>query len=292
MLYDELRKEVNGLTRVPIRLGPSQLRDDVTPPPVLYDIEDPWGRFDFDPNSRPWNDQLGDFAAAARPDRLIVATSRLDVAQASGALATVKPRVVGLEVENYGKAERQRLYRSRIDSLPRGLQPLARGAERQVLDRLATPLEIQKFFDALRNTGSRRTQEPDLDTLLRRSTARTTRGRGRDPACDDARNRGGAQSSVRACCRARAYRSCDPVPRPAACVLPRARNASREPSSAGAGRSPQGETRYRPPFDAYEAFEGPLVEEHDALWEQQRRLSNRSNGSRGTGRPRAFGRAR
>jgi hypothetical protein len=43
MLYDELRKVTPGLTRVPIRLGPSQLRDDTTPPPVLYDIEDPWG---------------------------------------------------------------------------------------------------------------------------------------------------------------------------------------------------------------------------------------------------------
>jgi hypothetical protein len=150
VLYDELRKAIPGLTRMPIRLGPSQLRDDTTPPPVLYDIEDPWGRFDFDPNSRPWNDQLGDFLAAARPDSMIIATSRLDVAQAAGVLPTIKPWVVGLEAENYGKVERQKLYRSRIDSLPRDLRPLARGSERQVLDNLATPLEIQKFFDALR----------------------------------------------------------------------------------------------------------------------------------------------
>lgn len=150
MLYEELRKEIHGLTRVPIRFGPSQLRDDTTPPPVLFDIEDPWGRFDFDPSSRPWNDQLGDFLSAARPDRMIVATSRLDVANTSGALRTVKPWVVGLEVENYGKAERQLLYRSRIDSLPRDLQLLARDSAREVLDKLATPLEIQKFFDAMR----------------------------------------------------------------------------------------------------------------------------------------------
>lgn len=150
MLYDELRKENPGLTRVLIRLGPSQLRDDTTPPPVLYDIEDPWGRFDFDPDSRPWNDQLGDFLAAARPDRMIIATSRLDVAYASGAFGTIKPWVVGLEAENYGKAERHRLYSSRIDSLPRDMQTLARTSENLVLERLATPLEIQKFFDAMR----------------------------------------------------------------------------------------------------------------------------------------------
>ena len=148
-LYDDLRKEVPGLTRVPITLGPDQLRDDVTDPPVLYDIEDPWGRYDFDPKSRPWNDQLAQFLAKASPGRMIVATTRLDVAQSAGALETVKPWRVGLEAEHYGQAERRRLYRTRIDALPRKLQPLARESESSVLAKLATPLEIQKFFDAL-----------------------------------------------------------------------------------------------------------------------------------------------
>lgn len=160
-LYDELRKEVPGLARVPITLGPDQLRDDVTDPPVLYDIEDPWGRYDFDPKSRPWNDQLAQFLAKARPDRMIVATTRLDVAQSAGALETVKPWRVGLEAEHYGRAERRRLYRTRIDALPRKLQPLAKESEGAVLAELATPLEIQKFFDAL----------PTLDDKDRRNPA-------------------------------------------------------------------------------------------------------------------------
>lgn len=160
-LYDELRKEVPGLTRVPITLGPDQLRDDVTEAPVLYDIEDPWGRYDFDPKSRPWNDQLAQFFAKARPDRLIVATSRLDVAQSAGALETVKPWRVGLEAEHYGPVERRRLYRTRIDALPRKLQALGKESEASVLAELATPLEIQKFFDAL----------PTLDEKERRNPA-------------------------------------------------------------------------------------------------------------------------
>lgn len=160
-LYDELRKEVPGLARVPITLGPDQLRDDVTEPPVLYDIEDPWGRYDFDPKSRPWNDQLAQFFAKARPDRMIIATSRLDVAQSAGALDTVKPWRVGLEAEHYGQLERRRLYRTRIDALPRKLQPLAKESEGSVLSELATPLEIQKFFDAL----------PTLDDKERRNPA-------------------------------------------------------------------------------------------------------------------------
>lgn len=160
-LYDEPRKEVPGLARVPITLGPDQIRDDVTEPPILYDIEDPWGRYDFDPKSRPWNDQLAQFFAKARPDRMIVATSRLDVAQSAGALETVKPWLVGLESEHYGPVERRRLYRTRIDALPRKLQALAKDSEGSVLAELATPLEIQKFFDAL----------PTLDDSDRRNPA-------------------------------------------------------------------------------------------------------------------------
>lgn len=148
-LYDELRREIPGLTRVPIKFGPDQIRDDRTPPPVLYGIEDPWGRYDFDPRSRPWNDQLAQHFVHARPDRLVVATSRLDVARSSGALHTVKRWEVSLEAEHYGVRERQRLYQTRIGNLPRNVQTLAKENQSVVLAELATPLEIQKFFDAL-----------------------------------------------------------------------------------------------------------------------------------------------
>ncbi len=93
---------------------------------------------------------------------MIVATSRLDVAQGAGSLDTVKPWLVGLEAEHYGGAERRRLYRTRIDALPRKLQALAKESENSVLAELATPLEIQKFFDAL----------PTLDDKERRNSAR------------------------------------------------------------------------------------------------------------------------
>ncbi|KQR36027.1 hypothetical protein ASF91_20730 [Rhizobium sp. Leaf155] len=156
-LYEVMRVDMPGLTRVPIRHGPQQLRDDQTSPPVLYDIEDPWGRYDFDPSSRPWNDQLGQFLARATHDRRIVVTSRRDVGISSGALKTVEDWLVPLEVEHYGTREKQKLYRTRIETLPRDVQLLAKGTEKQVLDQLASPLEIEKFFDALRTSG-----RPDL----------------------------------------------------------------------------------------------------------------------------------
>ncbi|WP_429227312.1 hypothetical protein [Inquilinus ginsengisoli] len=149
-LYDELRKEIPGLTRVPIRSGPSQLRDDVTLGPVLFDIEDPWGKIAFDRENNPWRFRVAEALSGARPERMVIATSRLDVAKASDEYSKVQRWTVALEAENYQARERRRLYESRIESLPSELQPLARGSRNKVLDELATPLEIQKFFDALR----------------------------------------------------------------------------------------------------------------------------------------------
>lgn len=152
-LYEELRAENPGMSSRPIRQGPQQLRDDSTDPPVLYDIEDPWGRFDFEPASRPWNDQLARFLASATHDRRIVVTTRRDVGVSAGVLSSIEPWLVPLEVEHYGPNERSKLYRSRIDTLPRDVQMLASNAEKQVLDELASPLEIEKFFDAMRTSG-------------------------------------------------------------------------------------------------------------------------------------------
>ena len=159
-LYEELRSEIPGLSRVRITQGPTQLSNDQTPSPVLFDVEDPWGRFDFNPESRPWNAQLPQFLANATHDRMIVVTSRLDVAQSSDALESVKHWRFPLEGEHYGKEERHRLYESRIDGLPRDLQRVAATAMAEVLSKLGTPLEIQKFFDALRTIDRERLANP------------------------------------------------------------------------------------------------------------------------------------
>jgi hypothetical protein len=149
VLYQDLRREIPGLKRVKIAGGPSQLRDDQTLSPVLFDIEDPWGRFDFDEERRSWNDQLDKFFANARHDRMIVATTRRDVADSARVLKTMRPWLVPLEAEHYGDAQRARLYRTRIPALPWELRLPMGKAEGTVLAALATPLEIQKFFDAV-----------------------------------------------------------------------------------------------------------------------------------------------
>ena len=69
--------------------------------------------------------------------------------QSSRALNTVEPWIVRLEVEHYGEKERQELYRRRIPVLPRKVQLIAQHGMGTALEKLSSPLEIQKFFDAL-----------------------------------------------------------------------------------------------------------------------------------------------
>ena len=159
-LYEELSSDIPGLSRVRITQGATQLTTDQTPRPVLYDVEDPWGRFDFDSRNRPWNDQLAQLFAGATHDRMIVVTSRLDVAESARVLESVKHWRFPLESEHYGKKERRRLYESRIDGLPPDLERVAATAMDEVLAKLGTPLEIQKFFDALRTIDRERLENP------------------------------------------------------------------------------------------------------------------------------------
>ena len=148
-LWLERKVAIPDLKRVHITLGPDELRADTTQPPVLYDIEDPWGRFRFEPNSRPWNDKLEPEFIGARHDRLFVATSRIDVAEASGAIDSIQRWRMPLDAENYGRAERQRLYRNLSAGLPADLKAFAHEHEASVVRQLGLPLELRKFFDAL-----------------------------------------------------------------------------------------------------------------------------------------------
>lgn len=155
MLYEELSAPSGpfpGLKRKRIRM-PEEIRHYDAPGPVMFDIEDPFGRYTFDEAGRPWLDQLPDFLAKARdnPNWIVVATSRLDVGVATQILDKVEPWAFSLEASDYGEPERRRLYGKKIERLRQTrLRQLALASMKNVLAELSTPLEIQKFFDALR----------------------------------------------------------------------------------------------------------------------------------------------
>jgi hypothetical protein len=152
-LFKELREVVPGLSRVAISAEPegaTQLRNDATRLPVLYDIEDPWGKVAFIDTRGGWTAQLRELFSAARRDRMVVATSRIDVLESAGATEAIRPWRFVLETEHYGAEQRAALFRTRIVDLKTRLHPVVRASEGKVLDALASPMEIQKFFDALR----------------------------------------------------------------------------------------------------------------------------------------------
>jgi hypothetical protein len=58
VLLGELRAEIPGMTVVHIQHGPEEVRADNHAGPVVFAIEDPWGKYRLDPRSQPWNDEV------------------------------------------------------------------------------------------------------------------------------------------------------------------------------------------------------------------------------------------
>ncbi|WP_342251645.1 nSTAND3 domain-containing NTPase [Sphingomonas sp. OTU376] len=152
MLYEELSDEIPGLKRKSVRT-PEEIRHYSAPGPVMFDIEDPFGRYTFEEAGRDWLDRLPDFLAKAQdnPNWIVVATTRLDVGTATRILDQVEPWTFSLEASDYGERERRLLYGKKIERLRQtSLRQLALASMKRVLEELSTPLETQKFFDALR----------------------------------------------------------------------------------------------------------------------------------------------
>jgi hypothetical protein len=149
VLLDELRAKVPGLRVVHVTQGPQQVRADQLPGPVVFSIEDPWGRYRFEPQSEPWNDELGKFLATATANRWFVITSRSDVLAESHARRLASKWYVSLESDNYGPRERIRLFENRLPHLTRRFQDVAARYRGEALNQLRSPLEIQKYFDSL-----------------------------------------------------------------------------------------------------------------------------------------------
>ena len=54
-LIESLRNKIPGMEIVSVRDDPRQLHNDITEPPVIYEIEDPWGRLVFETQRLNWN---------------------------------------------------------------------------------------------------------------------------------------------------------------------------------------------------------------------------------------------
>lgn len=148
-LVAELREEITGIRHERVRGGPEQIRDDQEEGSVIYEIEDPWGKYRLDPQSKPWNDSINEILTSASSDKKFVITSRSDMMQEAG-LKTLDDRfAIKLEDDHYTKDDRIRLFENRLASLPYADQVTALKYQKSAIDSLLLPLEIERFFSGV-----------------------------------------------------------------------------------------------------------------------------------------------
>ena len=149
-LIASLREENPSLTPVPVKLGdgPERVRDDQTVGPVIYEIEDPWGKYHVESDSPRWNEQIHGFLASASPDRVFVITSRSDVMQDAELRSLDKQFEAKLLANHYRSCDRRKLFENRLGQLPRSEQSLVLQYAPTVVRELVLPLELDRFFSA------------------------------------------------------------------------------------------------------------------------------------------------
>ena len=164
-LIASMREENPRLTHIKIEGGPERLRDDNTPGPVIFEIEDPWGRYRVEPDSLPWNDAINGFLASASPNRMFVITSRSDVMQDANLTSLDQRYRASLLADHYRSSDRRKLFELRLGALPRAEQRSVHRYQSTVVKELTLPLEFDRFFGAA-GLGPR--QEEGEPTFVRR----------------------------------------------------------------------------------------------------------------------------
>lgn len=149
-LIASLREENSHLTHVKVDGGPEWLSEYKPTGSVIFEIEDPWGRYRAEPESLPWNDAINGFLASASPDRMFVITSRSDVIQDANLQSLDQRYKATLLADHYRSSDRQKLFEYRLDALPNAVQAPAYKYLSTVIKELTLPLELERFFGAAR----------------------------------------------------------------------------------------------------------------------------------------------
>lgn len=138
-----------GCVRVKAKT-PTDIRAQDLGDSVIFDIEDPWGKYKPSDNAAEWTADLRDQIRSASEDRRFVITTRSDLFTAAD-VKNLDPFIVDLTAEHYSARDRAKIYNARLEKLPLPLKRLANRHRAECLRDLETPLEIQKFLDMLRD---------------------------------------------------------------------------------------------------------------------------------------------
>ncbi len=167
-LWDHVHETGGGHRRV-VADRPSVVRETELTSPVVFDIEDPWGKYQFEPKQDKWLDRLPNLLRLASPNRKFIITTREDVMIDARMREDLNRWRVQLQPDDYSRSQRRQMYDDRIPSAPRELQiSLARSRDR-ILNELSTPNEIDRFFANLRDSETDNSADKQITAALERA---------------------------------------------------------------------------------------------------------------------------
>lgn len=147
-LIAELRDETPGLNVEYIGAGPEKILSYQGSLPVVFEVEDAWGRFELEPKARAWTHAIGEVLRRARHDFKIIITTRADVLLESHD-KTPKKWFVTLDEASYSYEQRVAMFEGCAEKLPRALQEKVIRFRSNVVEQLTTPLYMQRYFDVV-----------------------------------------------------------------------------------------------------------------------------------------------
>ena len=167
-LLRHLHAGADGFEFTIVEGGPEKIRARRPNGPIVFMIEDPWGRVRADPRAEPWNEAIIGLLAKASPQRKFIITSRSDVLADAQPPSLPRSMMALLEGYHYPTAQKRSLFDNRLVALPRDLQSDVDKTRADIVRDVSTPAEIERYFWLL--TNDRRPNE-ELWGFIRRCIA-------------------------------------------------------------------------------------------------------------------------
>lgn len=177
-LADHVSRSTPGIDVVDVNDDPGKISTRLrNPAPVLFHVEDPWGKYDVSDGQLAWCREFERLLHSATATRMFVVTTRSDVlSDARGDWTFLDLWKVSLQETDYGTKELQALFKLGLLLVPDGgLRIAALSEQDHILLKLATPFAIDQFFKLLSH-GPEETDASDhalvqrtLNTALKNS---------------------------------------------------------------------------------------------------------------------------
>lgn len=152
VLEEMLRQSPIAFSVIGEEHGPGYVRAQLQrTDPVLFHLRDPWGGNQLMSGADRWTNELPKLLGHRGPNRKFLITSRSDVLHSAGSHLEqqLRPHIVNLETEHYGRARLAQIYDRRRSDLSQQLAARALDYRERALQVLQRPFEVDRFFVAL-----------------------------------------------------------------------------------------------------------------------------------------------